>query len=189
MHRPQGGVSRPKSAHLHGRADMVAIEVNGVRVEAGSEKEAKRELSRLLKAERKAMQEREAKHAAARQKAEASAYRFLCWKAKGEECRRAFRLYQPGEQWAEHIFRECARDMEGQGKATEIQTQGGWVTLDHYGNEFLGATCNGGGLVSCVVLRDRYNGETTVYAIGTEEGELALAEVPGIGPEWFPRKD
>lgn len=166
----------------------IAIEVDGVKVEAETEKEARRELRRILQAKAKEDAKRSARYQRARERAESAAYRILSRKLSGEDFPRSWRFYAPDHKWADHIFRPSKAKCEAYGRlcAHDLNTEGGWLTWQHWGYEMIGAVCTGAGFCWLIFLRDRDAPHTvTCYAVGHEGDTLSLADCPSITPEDF----
>lgn len=164
---------------------MIKIECNGIVVEAETEKEARKELRKLVKAQEAERVKESERYHHAKQKAESGAYRVLSRFMSGDEFPRGWTFYAPSDDWARHLFNPLRNDTGGRLRAHKLNTQYGELTLDHYGNDLMGAVCNGSGFCWIVFLRDTNNGATACYAVGGHEGHLALAECPSIKPEQF----
>lgn len=164
---------------------MVTIEVNGQRVEASTEKEAKKMLAKLLKQEKAAQAKRNAEYQAARQKGEALAYRILSRLPvlTAEPLPDAWRYYEPHHKFAEHLYRKVEDKRDTHALNTEARYG---VVVDHYGLDLVGAACNGSGFCWLIFLRDRYGDcPVTCYAVGVEGDTHALVECPGVTADLF----
>lgn len=166
----------------------IVIEVDGVRVEAETEKEARKLLARAVKARVQEKVEERRRYNTAMDRAQAGAYGILCRRVEGLEALRSWRLH-----FAEEGRAGFVREVEGSrhgGAARKhwLTIQGatdGGAVLDHYGQTFAGASVNGGGWVWCVGLRNDWDGAVRFYSVGECEGVLALAELPGVTAEYF----
>lgn len=172
---------------------MFAVEVNGVRLEAATEKEAKRLMSKAVKQAKKEEADRDRKYAVATMKARAAAWRVLERKASGEEMPRGWRYYTPADDWSKWLFQPHAgeRDCRNQLKMHTLCAEDGNVVLDHYGNDLLGACCNGAGHCWLIFLQDYDCREQPpmCFAIGVEGDMVALAECPGVKITDFQAKE
>jgi hypothetical protein len=168
---------------------MVVVEVDGVRVECADEKAARKAVRDGVRKAKAAAAENSRLHAEARKAAEGKAYRLLCRKAEGEAFPCGWRLYQPGDEWAKHLY--VAEPVEyGQGWKHRIHFEDGWAVYDHYGYDLLGVVCGGAGYAMACVIRDRSAPHTEfVYAIGAAGGVLAVADCPGVVAGDFSTKD
>lgn len=157
---------------------MVAIEVNGVRVEASTEKEAKRAMARLVRESRKAEEAKGKLRKMAQLRSESIGYRVLGRMAEKGELPKAWEYFPRGAQYA-----PFQTDLDG--RETVIDGEECKATIEHYGMEFLGGVCNGAGFCFVVAMRDTYTNQTVCYAVGTEQGEYCLSLLHGITPEHF----
>lgn len=163
---------------------MITVEVDGVRVECDDEKAARKVVREAARKAKAAQIERERCYGIARAKAESAAYRLMWQKAKNGGLARAHRLYREGEnRYAGGLIRSLPCDFGyGWRHALSVADEscGCWATFEHYGNTLVGAVCNGAGYVSAIVLRDDSTREETVFAVASEGGHVALADIPGF---------
>ncbi len=166
---------------------MIAVEVNGQRVEVETEREARRVLSKALKDARKLELAHQAQYQTARLKADAAGYRLLQRRAAAEDFPHGWRFYRPGDKWAEHLFQPTDSPERTRVNAQDATGAGFGITIDHYGNRLVGGICNGSGYCFALFLRDRDKPESkpVCCAIGVEGEAYALAECPGIEVDHF----
>ncbi len=178
----------------------ITIELDGIKVEAETEKEARKELRKLLKAKEKADAERNARYEIAKQQAMCDAYRILARKAEmtkeefdaGETL--PWRLYTPEDDYAKHLFMPITPDKWSYDwplvNEHEINARGGKGRLGHYGHEVVGALCSGGGFCWAVFLRDRRdpNAPITCLTVAVEGDCLTTVNVPGVRLADFRKK-
>lgn len=161
---------------------MVTVEVDGVRVECIDAKDAAKCVREASRKAKKAHAEAMAFGDQARTQAECKAYRILHRKASGMAFPSAWRLYRPGQKWAENMFRilpvEYGYDHVWR---HQLSCESGWTEFQHYGEELFGVVCGGAGWAMAVVLRDRTQPrEVRVLAVGACGGQLSLADCPGV---------
>ncbi len=167
---------------------MITLELNGKRVEAETEKEARKQLRQLVKQEKKDQAERDALHGKARSKAESNGYRLLCRIASGDQAAPCgWKFYTPGAEWSQHLFdvpAEDSRDYDGNLKAHIIKSADGDALLNHYGNKLVGAVCGGAGFCTWLFLQESGR-EAECYAVGVENGTIALVPCPNVTIDYF----
>lgn len=163
---------------------MITVEVNGQKMEAETEKEARKLLRKALAQEKKEHLQREEYRKLAHLRARSEAYNILERKLKGETFHRGWRFYDINDAWAtKYIFKP-------QHRKTMLNTEdSSWIEFDHYGNVFLGGICNGAGFLRALFLQDDSTKEITCYTIGTEKGIWAIADCPTITIADFPHKE
>lgn len=155
-----------------------------------------------IKAARKAKREaakRDAEQAKLREvaytRAAEKGFRILCRVLEHGKMPRAWRLYRPGDKWAENLFaRSVETDFHGfpTGTAFVVESPGegqSRVMVGHYGCEMVGAVCGGAGFTLCYFLRDRTTGEVECRALGCHMGVYATERVPTVTPEMFQRDE
>jgi plasmid stability protein len=71
---------------------MITLEIDGNKVEAENEKEARKLLAKMVKEQRKQQEKNAAAYSLAKMKAESAAYRVLARKAEAEEFPRLVRV-------------------------------------------------------------------------------------------------
>jgi hypothetical protein len=164
---------------------MVTIEVNGRKVEAETEKEAKKALAKLMREDKKERAARNADYQQAQLKAQAAAYRVLARKATGERFPCGWTFYTPDDKFSSGLFQRV--ECEAHERKVKLNTEARYgVEYDHYGYHFLGAVCNGAGFAWLVVIQDLDRERPPeVLAIGATEHGFTLAECPGIGIDDF----
>ncbi len=157
---------------------MATIVINGHRLDSDDAKTVRRELGKVRRAEAKAEAERAEKNERARLKARDIGFDVLSRKAAGRDFPRFWRIYRPGDQWAEHAFTQVKDEPE-----TIVQCGPQETKIRHYGWTFLGAVTNASGYTQVIFLHDSdTSDEPTCYAIGTADNGTVyyLAELPGI---------
>ncbi len=161
---------------------MATITINGTRLDSDDAKTVRRELGKVRRAEAKADAERTEKNEQARLKARDIGFDVLSRKASGSDFPRFWRIYRPGDQWAEHAFTQVKDEPE-----TIVQCGPQETTVRHYGWDFMGAVTNAGGYTQVIFIRDsdhrsRLDDDATCYTIGTADNGAVyyLAELPGI---------
>ena len=168
---------------------MIAVEIDGVRVEAENEKDAKRMVSKAVRQSKKLEAERIKLRNAARLQAQANGYKVLSRKAAGEAKKlpHGWTFYRPGQNWSEHIFKQTGDDHRGYKHVLNVQEVDSWVVCDHYGMILVGGVCNGAGYCWLVFLRDasRPDDLPTCYAVGAAGDQICLEECPGVCPDDF----
>ncbi len=164
----------------------ITIEVNGTRVEAETEKDARKALRKAMAAEKKANAERDARYKLARLRAESAAYRVLERKAIDKEFLKAWEYMGHGAKWAHSLFR-MVDGSNGRSHMINAHDANDWVLYDHYGYTIIGAVCNGAGFCWLVFIGDNAYPENppVCMAVGADGDTLALADCPGIQIEDF----
>jgi len=161
---------------------VIVIEIDGVRVEAETEKEVRKEMRRLLKAQAVEDADRAARLDVAQQRAEANGYRVLARRAEPDNTfPRGWRLYRPQDEWGKCLFRPA----DDRDWTTVVTTRHGEARVQHWLRPFLGAVCDGGGYAWLVFLGGHEGEPTVCYAIATEGDVYALAPCPGITMDDF----
>lgn len=167
---------------------MITLEVNGTRVEAETEKEARKQLAKLVREQKKA----DAAHAALRDaaylKAESAGYRALKFKARGQfpggcEC-----VLRSDSRFHLLAVVERVSSIDGKTESHKIDGPNGVVVVSHCGNDLIGIACQGSGYPWLLFLKDRTTQEVLCMSFATEGDAIGFAECPGILPEDFDRK-
>jgi hypothetical protein len=157
---------------------VITIELNGKKVEAQDEKEAKKMLAKLARQEKKEAQERDAKYKIAYLRAESNGYTMpRGWTFHTALCQHVPFEYKP--DWS----------MTGTPKP-EITWHGehGDATSDHYGYTLWGVVSNGAGFPLCCFLTEHGKSPTEsmeCYALGIEGDTVAFAPLHGVLPTEF----
>ncbi len=170
---------------------MITIEINGIAASASTEKEARKEVNRLLREARKVEAEQAEKRKTARTEAETTGYRALSRKAAGEAAHWQFYPAFRDDGTADYVpFCRCYDKIDWQTKIDVAGAESNSVIVSHYGQRFVGCAVAGNGYVYAIGLADTYgdaDGSVVVWhAIGACGDQYALAVLPGITTEWFP---
>jgi hypothetical protein len=166
---------------------MATVTINGTDLDNDDPKTVRKALAKVRREEKKAEQVRSEASDVAYAEAQANGYKVLSRKASGESFPDGWRLYRPGDKWAQHLF-TTGEDDDGndfyRGWTTRLSLSSN-AFLRHYGNDFLGAVCNGSGFAWLVFLQevnfsDASRGPILCYAVGSHDGVVRLADCPGI---------
>ncbi len=164
------------------------IECDGIRVEGETERDAKRLLRKAQKEQEAAAALRQDRRDRARVIAQSHGYGIFSRLAEQGTMPRGWELYRPGDKYAP--FRPGAADKwDGKVREHTLDTEHGDTVLTHSGNYFYGAVAGMGGQVFAIFFRDPDSAcpDIDCYAVGSFEGEVALAPMHGITPDMFRR--
>lgn len=171
---------------------MITVKVGDIEVECESIAEAKKVTARLLREKRDLEKKASAQRDIARGRAEQAGYKVFRMFAQNVEAHRAYRLYTPGQKWAEHLFKPMPQEYSHvhQHMVNTENLGGIWVKVEHYGQDLVGAVCNGACYCMVLFLQDRSNRSVIkAYAVGSEGDQVYLADLPGITMDQFNRKE
>lgn len=161
---------------------MITLELNGRKVEAETEREARKALAKMIREEAKETARREEDYKAARLEAQSGAYDLIRRILTNEPIPSRRELYSPHSKYGVAL---AAPDNEER-DVHHIDAHGtGKIRFAHNGLDLLGVIDRGNGYVWGVILRDRFTGEITVNAIGVCGKSWALADCPNATPEHF----
>jgi len=165
---------------------MITVNVNGTEIEVQDEKQARKEIAKALRQERKEAKRRSEAYALAMVKARSEAYRVLQRKVTGEEFPRAWVFHPAGHKWFTSLAKPVAPEFGTRTNDHVLTKEDGDAPLSHFGFDLVGAVCGGAGFCLVVFLRDR-DGDRKTYchAVGMHDGQVALAECPNVTPEDF----
>lgn len=158
---------------------MVTLETPYGKFEGDTVKDAQK-LARKAEREGKKQEEiRAAKRTLARMRAEAQAFRIMRAKMTREDgLPRRWNFAVGGTQYRE-VSVTGGEDYYADQTLT-VGTEDGRGSHGIYGARFVGDVCAGSGYTIAVVLRERGDDKDTVYAVGTNEGELVLESLPTV---------
>ncbi len=166
------------------------IEVDGLRVEGETERDAKRLLRKAQKEKEAAECLRQDRRERARVYAESEGYKVLYRLADRGDMACHWSLYRPGDKYAP--FRAGTADSwDGKVRSHTLQMKGGDAVLEHGPGYFHGCVSGMSGQVFIVFFRDpsRPSDAVDAYAVGHYEGEIGMVSLPGIRPEMFDREE
>jgi hypothetical protein len=158
---------------------VIRIEVDGIAVEAETEKEARAQLRKLLREKKTKEREEGIRAEVARIKAESAAYRLLLRYVGDQDLPRAWHLIRPGEPSG--VFQAGERSaMDGRVTTHLLEVEGSSerVVVEHHSHTLVGAVLSGGGYVWVLFLQDRSGPGVHAYTVASHQGVVRTAVLP-----------